>query len=109
MRTSEPGNSVYFRDRCLVRRVGWSNSSDRQGMRKASMWPFAGTRSTTADTPIFLTNWLRLSETPALLRRRRSLQMPKGPKGQKRPADVIGNAVKVNAHRDRRGRGRISG
>ena len=26
--------------------------------------------------------------------------MPKGPKGQKRPADVIGNAVKVDADLD---------
>ena len=29
--------------------------------------------------------------------------MPKGPRGEKRPADVIGNTVKVYADRDRRG------
>jgi len=29
--------------------------------------------------------------------------MPTGPKGEKRPADVIGNAVKSHADRHRRG------
>ena len=28
--------------------------------------------------------------------------MPRGPKGEKRPADVIGNAVHVSADRDSR-------
>ena len=35
--------------------------------------------------------------------------MPKGPKGQKRPADVIGNAVKVMEDRHWRGRKGIPG
>jgi hypothetical protein len=33
--------------------------------------------------------------------------MPTGPKGQKRPAHVIGNAIKVARNRHWRGRGRV--
>ncbi|WP_261332366.1 RNA-binding protein [Rhizobium leguminosarum] len=35
--------------------------------------------------------------------------MPTGPKGQKHPTDVIGNAVKVNLHCDREADGMIDG
>ena len=41
----------------------------------------------TAETATWLAHWDRAPK--------QDNAMPKGPKGQKRPADVIGNAVKV--------------
>ncbi len=37
-------------------------------------------------------NW---TSTVRIIHERNDAKMPKGPKGEKRPADVIGNAVKV--------------